>query len=70
MKTEKEYVTCVVCLHKYVGIIPKGGDGSTLFPRSHTRDVPISRYGYGESLGKERCPGCNLEALEYNKESW
>jgi hypothetical protein len=53
MKT-KERVTCSICCRKYSGKIPKGGDGSVLFPRKH-------------NLWKCKitCEGSLQEALEY-----
>ena len=37
-----EYVTCVVCKRRFIGKIPKGGDGSALVPRKHYQYIPIT----------------------------
>lgn len=35
MNNNREYVRCSMCGRKFVGKIPRGGDGSVLFPRKH-----------------------------------
>jgi hypothetical protein len=55
----KEVVTCSVCGKKYAGKVPKGGDGSVLYPRRHKRFVP-NPEGYGlnqHSYHREICDG-------------
>jgi len=57
MKEESdEYVICAVCGKKYKGIVPKGGDGSALFPRKHK--APQRESG---TRIKETCPGSWVE---------
>jgi hypothetical protein len=41
--TEQQRVTCAVCGKRYAGKVPKGGDGSALFPRRHKILVPDSK---------------------------
>ncbi len=36
-----EYVTCSICGKKYSGRVPRGGDGSALFPRKHYTHIPV-----------------------------
>jgi len=68
-KAEINYVTCVYCGKRYQGKIPKGGDGSVLFPRKHKVFLhnPVS-VGGGISVDKGKfvtCPGSYQEAKEY-----
>jgi len=65
-KTEPLYVTCAVCKNRYIGVIPKGGDGSILFPRKHSRYVIYNtNLHISMRIGnRERCPGSYQEAEE------
>ena len=56
---EKEYVTCLICGHKYLGKVPRHGDGSVLFPRLHYIRKVKNEY-------KKVCEGSFIEALEYH----
>lgn len=50
-----EYVICNFCGNRYVGIIPKGGDGTQLLPRRHrliTWQDKVLRH-----KDKRTCPG-------------
>lgn len=38
----EDYVTCAVCGRDYVGKVPKGVDGSVMFPRKHyAQSIPF-----------------------------
>ncbi len=58
------YVTCAVCHKRYKGKVPKGGDGSVLFPYKHRQ---VDSYGdFGQySITTSTCPGSFQAALEY-----
>ena len=56
-------VYCSVCELDYVGKIPKGGDGSVLFPRKHYRKLKeFSEKGIRYTGEKEVCLGSFREA--------
>lgn len=58
-----ERVICSVCKMRYKGKIPKGGDGSVVFPRKHYRKIPlVGPFGILPWTDKERCPGSFLPA--------
>lgn len=58
---ETTYVTCAVCGYKFKGKVPKGGDGSVLFPYKHYQKIyyPLRR------VSNTVCPGSYREAKEY-----
>lgn len=55
----KQYVTCHICKKRFVGKIPKGGDGTALMPRKHYTKIPvITNLGFMPKNGtKIVCPG-------------
>lgn len=65
-----EYVICSICGNRYVGKVPKGGDGSVLFPRKHKRKIGDAIcVGGGRFVIKytaETCEGSYQAALEYS----
>jgi hypothetical protein len=62
VKYTTEYVTCVICKRKVWGHVPKGGDGSALFPYKHK--MTMSVLGWDGKPRKEICPGSMLACLE------
>ena len=62
MKYSIEYVTCVICKKQICGHIPKGGDGSVIFPYRHK--VNITGLSWDGKPRKEYCPGSTLPCLE------
>jgi hypothetical protein len=59
----EEYVTCVVCGRRFKGTVPKGGDGSILYPRKHrqfSRQTANLIHMYGEI---PYCSGSFKEAV-------
>jgi hypothetical protein len=65
--TNKVYIYCPVCGRKYEAKTPKGGDGSMLVPRKHSRDIlPLYDYGNTGSYAhrKEVCPGSWQEGID------
>jgi len=67
--TDDDYVTCSVCGKRYKGRIPRGGDGTVLYPRRHRIKI-----FYTTNLGLsprrpryERCEGSFRAAVEYQK---
>lgn len=70
---DKEIVTCSHCGREYVGKVPKGGDGSVLFPRKH-RLSPGSAERYTSAFRSVKgydwtCPGSYKLAKEYQEYS-
>ncbi len=68
-----EIVTCSYCGRKYVGKVPRGGDGSALFPRKHNLSLTSAerwsspfRHVKGHDW---TCPGSYHEAKEYEQYS-
>lgn len=57
-----EYVTCNVCEKYIAGKVPKGGDGSVLFPRRH---APLYPSVSGQTPAV--CSGSFQPAREYEK---
>jgi len=60
------YVTCPVCGRNYVGVIPKGGDGSLLCPRLHFQQPAPATSNLGIMIAKYPgkrvyCPGSFME---------
>lgn len=62
-----ERVTCKVCQNRYVGRVPKGGDGSVLFPRKHNMSIPVTNNLGITDLPERKvvCPGSYEVAKEY-----
>ena len=69
MKTY-EWVKCKVCGHTYQAIVPRGGDGSAIYPRRHTRKIPVTNnMGITILPGKrEYCPGSFIAATDEEAE--
>lgn len=55
VRLPKETVRCAVCGHVGPGYVPKGGDGSLLYPYPHTNK--------GRGVYAERCHGDHVEAI-------
>jgi hypothetical protein len=66
VKRAKERVTCRVCGRRYYGKVPRGGDGSGIYPEWHYRVIPaITNLGVMNKRGRtEVCPGSYQEAVE------
>jgi hypothetical protein len=66
-----QYVTCAVCGKRYAGKIPKGGDGSALYPRMHYQYIPYIDPAMGIMGNKPPtkivCDGSYREAKEYDE---
>lgn len=60
-KPRREWVTCSICDNRFVGIVPKGGDGSVLRPRKHNR----GSWGRFGRVVNEVCPGSYRLAKEF-----
>lgn len=58
-----EYVICSVCKRKYKGIVPKGGDGSCLFPARHYRKPEELKTRERPSRYWRYCPGSSLAGI-------
>ena len=54
-RNDKTYIQCPVCHNNYLGVVPKGGDGSALRPRLHKRKN--RRMFQGTIYKYETCPG-------------
>jgi len=65
-----ERVTCTWCHRRYVGRIPRGGDGSVLFPRKHKikRRERTSVFPTYKTI-VEVCKGSFIAAEEYMREN-
>jgi len=63
-----ERVTCSWCNKRYIGKVPKGGDGSVLYPRKHkiTRRKRTSVFPTYTTV-EEVCEGSFTAAKEYEK---
>jgi len=55
-------VRCSVCGRVYKSKIPKGGDGSIVFPRKHYRNIGLSRQE--RTLDDAYCSGSYTEGKE------
>ena len=54
MKTDLGYTYCAICQRKFRAVIPKGGDGSIVYPYKHKiRVVVIDKH----ETKTEVCPG-------------
>lgn len=63
---EKIHVRCVVCKRIYVSKIPKGGDGTILYPRLHYEKLlfPVSIIEVMNKVsGKSYCEGSFQEGI-------
>ena len=68
-------VTCSVCGKRYTGKIPKGGDGSILFPRKHNIIyIEKAKNGFGQGwfgwteINMCVCDGSYREGIEESEE--
>ena len=52
-----EKVICSVCQNTYAGKVPKGGDGSELYPRKHSTRYTINDSHLMLYSEKRVCPG-------------